>query len=286
MATDRPVHARVFTRLLGIALIPLKSIQSHPSSRSPNIAHVTALKAELANDVCSRWARPIDVVIQKGVTESWIERLCDEKILDDQNIGGQFVCISGNQRLCAARELVSEWKPLDESEEMDVLMDHYPARVYRNGLYTSVPFCSLWCSLRISDVLADDDLLVWMTEKNTERVSLTVTKWDRLITVDSLADPVAQSRALLLLGFSSKDVPSLVSVRNSEVWPLLIRLLCYPMYQDIATGTIVDWAISYRSYPVCFLHVVNAGCKLIPYRFRFSPSSYPTSYTSRIAFVL
>src|ERR1700677_1929963 len=99
-------------------------------------------------------------------------------------------------------------------------------------------------------VLEDPELLVWMTERNVFRKRLTVTLLQRLDVVTDLPTVDLQLKALGLFGWSTKDATCIVSLRKSCVWPLLLRLLAEPLYRDVASGTIVDWAVEYRLYPV------------------------------------
>jgi hypothetical protein len=89
-----------------------------------------------------------------------------------------------------------------------------------------------------------------MTERNVARLSLHVTLRQRLTVVADLESVELQTKALGLLGWSSKDAACIVSLRRSSVWDGIMALLEEPLYADIASGTIVDWAVEYRSYPV------------------------------------
>ena len=99
-------------------------------------------------------------------------------------------------------------------------------------------------------ILHDEELAVWMVERNIPRLSLKVTLLQRLVVIDDLESVSLQLKALGLLGWSAKDAACIISIRQSAAWKGLIALLHEPLYEDIASGTIVDWAIEYRSYPV------------------------------------
>jgi hypothetical protein len=104
-----------------------------------------------------------------------------------------------------------------------------------------------------------------MVERNVVRLSLKVTLLQRLVVIGDLDSVPLQLKALGLLGWSAKDAACIVSIRQSSAWEGLIALLQEPLYEDVASGTIVDWAIEYRSYPVrpsCS----NASIPLISFR--------------------
>jgi hypothetical protein len=117
-----------------------------------------------------------------------------------------------------------------------------------------------------------------MIERNMFRVSLKVSLRQRLMVVGDLQTVDVQMRALGLLGWSSTDAACIVSLRHSCVWDTLMEVLKEPLYEGIAAGTIVDWAVEYRSYPVC-----------VPYRHptfltilhRSSVSCYKTCSSNR-----
>jgi hypothetical protein len=90
-----------------------------------------------------------------------------------------------------------------------------------------------------------------MMERNVPRLSLKVTIRQRLAVVADLDSVQLQLKALGLLGWSAKEAACIVSIRHSAVWDGMMALLEQPLYEDVASGTIVDWAIEYRSYPVC-----------------------------------
>jgi hypothetical protein len=99
-------------------------------------------------------------------------------------------------------------------------------------------------------VLDDEELPVWMVERNVVRISLKVNLRQRLMVVADLRSVDLQMKALGLLGWSSTDAACIVSLRHSCAWDTVMQVLEEPLYEDIAAGTIVDWAVEFRSYPV------------------------------------
>jgi hypothetical protein len=94
---------------------------------------VLSLKQELAKDINSRWAHPIDVVIGTGVTKAWINALQAKRLTLTAPATGRFVCIGGQHRLLASKQLVEEWVASEECPEMDPSLAVYPATVYEAG---------------------------------------------------------------------------------------------------------------------------------------------------------
>lgn len=127
------IHARVLNHRVGIACIPLDRIDMHEQHRPSTNTHVLSLKEELAKDINSRWAHPIDLVISDGVTKSWIKALQTNRLTLNPPASGRFVCIGGQHRLLASRRLLEEWEPSEESPEIDPSLAFYPATIYEAG---------------------------------------------------------------------------------------------------------------------------------------------------------
>lgn len=85
------VHARILHRRIGIARIPLNLIDMHEIHRTLNPSHVSSLKDELAKDVNSRWAYPIDLVIDATVSMPWLRSLTTNRLTLDPPALGHFV---------------------------------------------------------------------------------------------------------------------------------------------------------------------------------------------------
>jgi hypothetical protein len=127
------VHARILQRRIGIANIPLDCIDMHGQHRPPTAAHVSGLKDELEKDVNSRWAYPIDLVVGENVPIPWLRSLLSHRFTTVAPDLGRFICIGGQHRLLAARELQAEWIPSQEDEGMDPSLSCYPANIYEQG---------------------------------------------------------------------------------------------------------------------------------------------------------
>jgi hypothetical protein len=130
------VHARLLRRRLGIANIPLTSIDMHPQQRPPSNPHVSRLKEELNKDLNSRWAYPLDLVVDATVPEPWLTSLAASRLTLDIP-SGRFTCIGGQHRLLAARELYDEWTPSEENGEMDPALGFYPANIFESCEFAS-----------------------------------------------------------------------------------------------------------------------------------------------------
>ncbi|KIM29577.1 hypothetical protein M408DRAFT_22907 [Serendipita vermifera MAFF 305830] len=227
------IHARMIQRRIGIALIPLDAITMHPDHRPADKAHVRKLASELSTDADTRWAQPIDVIAPAGISNTWLDSLRTERLLTtppppapaSNAVAPRFWCISGQHRVLAAKLLMKQ-------SAKDALA-FWPATVYEQVAYD------------------DNELVLWMLEKNVEHASLKATLEQRLRILDHLEDAFdAQKKALGLVGFKDTDASSIISLRQSDVWSPLMRVLAEPMYQDVALGTIVDWGIGYRAYPI------------------------------------
>ena len=132
------IHARVLNRRLGIASIPFDQIDMHPNHRPPKQSHVLSLKEELSQDVNTRWAHPIDIVIGANVPRKWIKALQTNRLPLEPPASGRFVCIGGQHRLLAAIKLADEWAPSEDAPEMDSSLATYPATVYEAGMSPSM----------------------------------------------------------------------------------------------------------------------------------------------------
>jgi len=121
------VHQRLFVRCIGMAPIPLDRIEVHELCRSSDAGHVARLKEDIAKDIGSRWAHPLDVVIRDGMDKRWVHDLSKFRLCVKPPPKGRFWCISGQHRLLAAREMLQEWKPVDN---MDPQLKWWPGRIY------------------------------------------------------------------------------------------------------------------------------------------------------------
>jgi hypothetical protein len=135
--SQHTVHARLLHRRIGIANIPLTSIDMHLQHRPPSLNHVSSLKDELNKDLNSRWAYPIDLVLDATVPMPWLRSLSTNRLTLDPPSSGRFTCIGGQHRLLAARQLYDEWTPSEESQEMDPSLGFYPANIYESCQYAS-----------------------------------------------------------------------------------------------------------------------------------------------------
>ncbi|KIM22212.1 hypothetical protein M408DRAFT_28935 [Serendipita vermifera MAFF 305830] len=239
-------HVRMLQLRIGIAPIPLDAIVMHPHHRPPDETHVLKLTSELSQDASTRWAHPIDVIVHSGVDKTWLASLQKKRLLDtpptpaSENEDPLFWCISGQHRVLAAKRLLEDG-PRRSDDEMngdravDREMAYWPANVYDAAAFE------------------EGELQLWMTERNTQRVSLKSTLRQRLIVLETLAldgDVDLQRRALDLLGWYVTDTSAIISLYYSDVWQPLMHVLAESLYADVASGNIIDWAISYRAYPI------------------------------------
>jgi hypothetical protein len=135
--SQHTVHARFLHRRIGVAPIPLDNITIHEQHRTPNPSHISSLKNELNKDLNSRWAYPIDLVVDATVPMPWLRSLSTSRLTLDPPSSGRFTCIGGQHRLLAARQLYEEWTPSEENQEMDPSLGFYPANIYETCQYAS-----------------------------------------------------------------------------------------------------------------------------------------------------
>ncbi|KIM27433.1 hypothetical protein M408DRAFT_169884 [Serendipita vermifera MAFF 305830] len=218
------VHIRLLQARVGIANIGLDSIKLHDDHRLPTGNHVEALKGELYKSAHTRWTYPIDLVACGNVPESWLETLADARLIDEPYHDGQFICISGQHRVLAAKQLAEGYPPV-------AWQTCYPATVYN------------------SEVLADEELQLWMAERNISRPSLPLTIHQRFRVVDRIETEAAQNKAFNLLGWKKGQAKSLGSIRQSNLWPLVLKLLDTSLYQTLSADAIISWGVHYYDYP-------------------------------------
>ncbi|KIM27429.1 hypothetical protein M408DRAFT_24636 [Serendipita vermifera MAFF 305830] len=237
------IHARMLKFRIGIAPIPLDAISMHADHRIPDNSHIQSLVSELSHDPETRWAHPIEVVATSRVNASWLASLKSKRLLDTAPATSNddppvFVCIHGQHRLMAAQRLRAQ---MTGPQSADTMLSAWPAYVYHQGKsYTPAQ--------------DDPELELWMTERNTERVSLKASLRERLVVLDNLADNIdAQKKALDLLGWNASDTSAILSLYLSDAWEPLLHLLRKPLYQKLASGTVIDWAVSYRAYSILSL---------------------------------
>jgi hypothetical protein len=128
------IHARMLSCRVGIASIPIEIVDMHPLHRPPKDSHVLSLKEELAQDVNTRWAHPIDLVVGLYVSKPWIKSLYSNRLTLVPPAAGRFICIGGQHRLLAARQLLDEWEPTEDEGDVDPSLTMYPATIYEAGM--------------------------------------------------------------------------------------------------------------------------------------------------------
>jgi len=134
--SDDSVYLRMLRNRIGIAAIPPTMIKGHQYCRAINVGHIAVLK-----DVNTRWAHPRDIVIRDQVDSHWLQALRENRFCETPPPSGRFWCSSGHHRLVAAMELVAEWNPSAEENEMDPQLCYWPANVYKAGLSPTLSPC-------------------------------------------------------------------------------------------------------------------------------------------------
>jgi hypothetical protein len=66
----------------------------------------------------------------------WLRSLVTNRLAVDPPPLSRFICIGGQHRLLAARQIHNEWVPSPENQEMDPSLGFYPANIYESGQYT------------------------------------------------------------------------------------------------------------------------------------------------------
>jgi hypothetical protein len=133
MDPSSTVHARVLSHRMGIANIPIGSVDLHSHHRPAESHHVVGLKEDLSNDASAKWAHPIDLVVGSNVPINWRESLQTRRLMLDPPTAGRFVCIGGQHRLLAAKMLAEEWVPTEDTPVRPPEYSSYPANIYETG---------------------------------------------------------------------------------------------------------------------------------------------------------
>jgi hypothetical protein len=246
MSEFEDIHRRVLQARIGIAEISIDSVSFDqiPGYRSPNAQHVDDLTDSVGLTNATRWAHPIDVIITESVSEDWLDALASNAVGPTRaSHEFKFIGISGQHRILAARKLREEW-PLEDHPLPD-WYGYWPATIYSSGKLR------LRCRtiLTVLELLQDNNLLVWIHERNVLRSRLGDEEWHRWCLLDEAQNKKDAGHLIGLLGWTKTDGSSLLSLRFGAAWKSFVALREIPFYHRLARGTVVDWASEYRLYP-------------------------------------
>ncbi|PVF91614.1 hypothetical protein CPB86DRAFT_791918, partial [Serendipita vermifera] len=103
---DLPTFEQACQLEIGTGNVHVDRLEFHPSVREASNDHVNTLALDVG--LPSRWMHPIEVVLTGPVTDDWKWRLLTTRRIPSLPEGVKLICISGRQRVTAAKRAV-EW---------------------------------------------------------------------------------------------------------------------------------------------------------------------------------